>query len=348
MNLNKTQRKLGHFKRLRSAKESNDEMKIKNAKESNDEMKAFFGSEKLLEEMKDKIIFSEEEEKMVEHFFDNINYYRFSIYPKLLSKTRDDDDEFFYSFTDALNLYKFDEFLKKNLYDFTSFLENKWKGSFICFLGKEYTNPNFYMAQCYLDLNLYSSEEWGEKIILNLQETILKSSAISIKHHVTKRNGYVPIWVLVEELTLGQFETFFTQIREDLRRNYVKDNYDNLYFKRINSWISVIRELRNKISHHSRLYGANFTKSPSFLKLDKKKHFTIHTGEALNVKKNQLVSSFYVINKFLLHEDETIQKEWNSFLCKLKSEIDSKSEILNIEKYLGFNEDDLESFKIDV
>lgn len=319
-------------------------IKTLNAKALNENMKVFLNSNDLIKEMEDKITFSSEELMMVEKMFNSINYYRFSIYPKLLPKSPTTKP--IYSFTDALKLYEFDGFLKKHLYEFTSFLEIKWKGSFISHLGQNYSNSKFHMAQCYLDLDLYSSRKWGIEIILNLQETIVKSNSLSIKHHLKNRNGYVPIWALIEELTLGQFETFFTQTDEYLRRTYVKNYYKDSYFKRVNGWISVIRELRNKISHHSRLYGANFTKSPGFLKADKRTYFQNANNQQLDIKKNQLVASFYVINKFLLFEEQPIQQQWNHFLDLLKIEIDSISEILDLDKHIGFDDNWLNVYKI--
>lgn len=181
-----------------------------------------------------------------------------------------------------------------------------------------------------------------------MQDTIEKSNALSIKHHQKNRAGYVPIWVLIEELTLGQFETFFTQTRSDIRRTYVKENYNHLYFKKINGWISVIRELRNKISHHSRLYGANFTKSPSFLNDDKKMYFADYSNKEMDIKKNQLVASFYIITKFLQFEKSPIKNEWNSFLDEVLRRINSIEKILDVEKYIGFRVADIPLYKIPI
>lgn len=57
---------------------------VTNAKANNKEMKPFMNSAQLLTEMKQKIHFSSDEEILVEDFFENTNYYRFSIYNKLL------------------------------------------------------------------------------------------------------------------------------------------------------------------------------------------------------------------------------------------------------------------------
>ncbi|WP_170935242.1 Abi family protein [Bacillus mycoides] len=307
---------------------------LKNAKLYDGMVKEFFSIERLIEELEAKLTFSGDEKIIAENFFKDINYYRFSIYPKLLPKR---EDEKKYSFTDALDLYYFDEFLKSYLYEFTSYLENKWKGSLVTYLGNHYDNDEFFMAQCYLDLSLYQSEEWGRSIISQIEYRIKESNSSPIQHHHQNKNDYIPLWVLVEELTFGEFETFLTQLDKSRLRDYVRYVYqDPKYPGAFNGWIALIRLLRNKISHHSRLYGANFTKTPRIVGRDAKMFFqNVGTNSKL---RHQLVASFYVLHKLFLFENSRIISQWNTFLVNLEKEIQKLDSVLNVEKYLGFPE----------
>jgi abortive infection bacteriophage resistance protein len=223
------------------------------------------------------------------------------------------------------------------LYDFTSYLENKWKGSLVTYLGNHYDNDDFFMAQCYLDLSLYQSEEWGRSIISKIESRISESNSLPIQHHHKNKNDYIPIWVLVEELTFGEFETFLTQLEKSKLGGYVRYVYqDPKYPKAFNGWIALIRLLRNKISHHSRLYGANFTKTPRIVGRDGKIFFP---NAGTNTKlRHQLIASFYVFYKLFLFENQRIIDQWNTFLVNLEDKIRNLDSILNIEKYLGFPE----------
>lgn len=317
---------------------------LKNAKQYDGMVKEFFSIERLIEELEAKLTFSDDEKIRAENFFKDINYYRFSIYPKLLPKSEDGKK---YSFTDALDLYYFDEFLKSYLYDFTSYLENKWKGSLVTYLGNHYDNDEFFMAQCYLDLSLYQSEKWGRSIISQIESRLKDSNLNSkpIQHHHTNRNDYIPLWVLVEELTFGEFETFLTQLDKSRLRDYVKYVYqDPKYPGAFNGWIALIRLLRNKISHHSRLYGANFTKTPRIVGKDAKMFFP---NIGANAKlRHQLVASFYVLHKLFLFENSRIINQWNTFLETLEKEVQKLDSVLDINKYLGLPENWKELFTV--
>lgn len=111
---------------------------------------------------------------------------------------------------------------------------------------------------------------------------------------------------------------------------------DPKYPKAFNGWIALIRLLRNKISHHSRLYGANFTKTPRIVGRDGKIFFP---NAGTNTKlRHQLIASFYVFYKLFLFENQRIIDQWNTFLVNLEDKIRNLDSILNIEKYLGFPE----------
>lgn len=319
---------------LMRAKKKNkiEELATKNAKVEGVKLKPFYSFKDLQEELSKKVSFTPEELILAEEFLKDTNYYRFSIYPKLLPTGRKN------SFSDALDLYNFDDFLRCNLYEFTSYLENKLKARLVTFLGDNYTEDNYYVSQCYLDLNLYANEKWGKDIIATFISRIKNSKSQAMLHHIRNRNEYVPLWVLIEELTFGEFETFFTQIHASHIRFFVQTVYENPQYKKpFNGWLSVIRELRNKISHHSRLYGSNFTKAPAILRKDKPIFYPELSNR--NSLIHTLMSAFYVIHKLMLCEKREIIDKWNCFLEQLDIRIDKLNHIIDIEKYMGFPSD---------
>lgn len=326
--------------RKRSARKS-DFTKLENAKAQGIKVKDFYTVEKLIKELKVKLNFSDTEEVVAASFFKDVNYYRFSIYPKLLPKLASHK----FNFSDALNLYYFDEFLKTNLYEFTSYFENKFKGSLISFLGNIYKETDYYMSQCYLDLSIYEDKNWGKRVIQAFENRINESKSPAILHHKRNKKEFIPIWVLVEEITFGELETFITQMKKPYPNEFVKYMYRNpKYPKVFNGWISLIRELRNKISHHSRLYGAKFSKPPGVIKADSHVYFpSLRTRSDL---KNMIFSCFYVLHKLILFENTTICNQWNAFLMELELKIKELDNILNIEKYMGFPENWAEILKV--
>lgn len=88
-----------------------------------EEMKEFKSFEQIVESLKNKedrpLSFSDEEMKLASAFFNSNNYFSFAIYRKLLPRKEDKQ----YNFTDCLNLYNFNSFLRENLTRFTGHIE---------------------------------------------------------------------------------------------------------------------------------------------------------------------------------------------------------------------------------
>lgn len=127
-------------------------------------------------------------------------YYNFSIFPKLLPCQGDK-----YSYTDALRIYQIDEFLRREIHYFTSRIEKWIKTSVAYHLSHIYESTEYAKAECYLDPALYNSRKTYLETMESFAGALHKSKEPFIEHHFKQRNGCIPIWVLVEELTFGIF-----------------------------------------------------------------------------------------------------------------------------------------------
>uniref|UniRef100_UPI0034DCFF2D Abi family protein n=1 Tax=Lactococcus sp. TaxID=44273 RepID=UPI0034DCFF2D len=68
--------------------------------------------------------------------------------------------------SDVIRTYQLDEFIRENLFIFSTRLEIFWKKKIIDTLCAEYQESHLYhVSQCYLDKDLYSGDEWGQKVI---------------------------------------------------------------------------------------------------------------------------------------------------------------------------------------
>lgn len=101
------------------------------AKETLIEMKDFKSVEVIIKSLQDKsdrpLSFDNNEKKVAKAFFNSNNYFSYSIYRKLLPRI----EEKHYSFTDSLNLYNFNSFLRENLTQFTGHVELMLKATLI-------------------------------------------------------------------------------------------------------------------------------------------------------------------------------------------------------------------------
>lgn len=173
----------------------------------------------------------------------------------------------------------------------------------------------------YLDYSIFKKEYVNngkcDEMLAHFAEFLesKKDKDPSIKHHVECYGGQIPVWVLVEHLTLGDIATFVTYLDRSIRKKWVRYFINDINDKWIIEWIKTIQFLRNSGAHCSRFYGKMFNYNPQFterdfeqfpeelkndqIKIDKTKH-TFFAG--LLTMKN-----FYLV--LLKYE----QERWNIF-----------------------------------
>lgn len=321
-------------------------LKFKNAKELGVQVKDFLTTGKLIEELSDKITFTDSEKVLADDILKNTNYYRFSIYPKLLPQTPNQKK---FTFTDTMDLYNFDNFLRNKLNYFLGHIEKKWRGSLIYSICEQYDsidNADYYTAQCYLDKTIYAKKKGLQDRLFKFQNVIKMSNSLAIEHHKKNKNSLIPIWVLFEELTFGQFLNFMNGLNRKYIKTYLGTYYNDSYIASLKSWSAHMLELRNKVSHHSRIYGAYFTKKPLVLDADANIFFATEDATELAKLKNSLSASFYIFNKFLTYDNDLIKQKWNIFLDELNVEINNLDTILDIEKNMGLKNNWLNLYKV--
>jgi abortive infection bacteriophage resistance protein len=298
--------------------------RIKNAKNSDYfEVKEYADFKTICKKLSSELIFKEEDKVHAEIFFNNNNLYRFYVYAK---SWRNSDEKMY---KEIIKIYELENFLRNELYYFLSHFEIKWKSEFIKILCENYPSDTDYeISQCFLDIDLYSGFEWGNKIIENWNDCYNDSNSLYFKHHKQNKNDCVPIWVMMEEITFGQFTTFILQIDKKYLRAWVNEYYPNpTYIKPIGGWIDVIRNSRNRVSHHSRFYGINATKTPKILGDDRRHYFDKEQEQKL-----KLYGILYVIKKLLIYDSDIVKNKWNIFLEQFEKEITKinlNEEVLN-------------------
>lgn len=272
------------------------------------------------------ISFSDKEKKEAYEFFQYNNYYNFSVFPRLLP-----EKEIKYSFSDALKLYYIDEFLSSKIHYFTARIEKWIKTSLAYNLSHMYESEEYAKAECYLDPNIYNSEKMYIEIVTNFSETLHSSKELFIKHHFKQRNGCIPIWVLVEELTFGQIDTFISGLNSTYKNDWVDLVFGRNNRKYIFGGISVCRHLRNIAAHHGRFFGRKFTVTPKIRKEDKR------TFQIKDNEKNNLFVALFVVKFFVSFQTGMVISEWNKFIADLKELLDENSSLIDYQ-LIGFKE----------
>ncbi len=237
----------------------------------------------MIEQLSKTVSFTEQEKNEAMDILKRINYYKLSIFTKLL-----DDEK---SFTRLLQLYNFDAFLKQGLSLLLKEIENLFKANLTYFMVNNYdtmsgrcekgqeilinenevlkiiNNTEKHSSEFYLDYGVYETKNQKKiDIMLSQFAVSVKNKAkkeLYIEHYIKNYGGHIPFWVLVETLTFGEIIYFYNYLASDIRKAWT-----NYFFKQEvvkNSeieWLKTLQFLRNDCAHDNRLYGKTFNFTP--------------------------------------------------------------------------------------
>lgn len=315
-------------------------MGIKNAKSENVRMKLPYNEQQMISHLKTRVSFNDSEQLFAKAFLRDNSYYRFSIFPKLLPPASPGT----YSFTDGINLFYFDDFLKERLNTFLNYIEKRLKSTINHYFCSNYTDIFFYVGQCYLDPRIYKSSDGKNTCIDMIEGRIDKSRTPAMTHHKNKPaqgDKYVPLWLILEEFTFGEFNTFVKNLKSSHVKSWTQeyfapDSTNNQIYPvgSMTSWIECLRIIRNTLAHHGRIYSINIPFQPVVLNSDQ----TLLFSNVVDQKK-RLYGALYVIKK-LLNQDSNyaLKNKWNIFLDDLLKEIEKNRLILEPYNRLGFDD----------
>lgn len=309
--------------------------------------------EGLIDILKTKLSINEKETEQVENLLKSINYYKISVFTKLLDQDK--------SFRRLIQLYEFDAFLKKELTPLLKELENLFKARLTYFLVNNYdkmscseegsdilikNNPKQLSSEFYLDYGIYETDEKEkiDKIISKFAENIIGKSKkeLYIQHHIDNYGGHIPFWVLVETLTFGEIIHFYSFLSKGIRKAWRKEFFKvNVVKESEIEWLKTLQFLRNDCAHDNRLFGRTFNFTPlihindmieifgkentelSLIKrkkaLDKEKYDELKV--IIEKSKKTLFSALVVMRYFVESASDTTQHNWNTFIEKLSDEI---------------------------
>lgn len=178
------------------------------------------------------------------------------------------------SFNDVYTLYIFDRNLRFLLFRMTTLAEAILKT--VC--SHEFTRLHSDEKNPYLNIANYAPEgeahNKAEKLISKL-DRILQGNMDPkrtdrkdyLRHCLEHHDGEVPLWVLANDLTLGQIYWFFQSQRTEIRANIAR-SFTSLYAdshkhktevtsQRLDKIYRRIKDYRNICAHDERLYCAH-------------------------------------------------------------------------------------------
>lgn len=279
---------------------------------------------KMIEKLQNEynITFTPEEKLKAETFLLKVNYYRFSIYTKIMNRTC--------SFSEIKLMYDFDGFMRENISVLLAPVEVYIKTTLVYYLCNNYVRlikeiyeeeSSIHPSLAYLDKRIYKVDEVNngriDYMISELAAEVYtrRKQELSVRHHMQYYGGNIPMWVLVEQMTLGKISTLITSLQRQIRKGWTDEYFPKEGPKLIPSWVHTLVVLRNTCAHGGRLYGRKFIYSPIFPKTDS---FVGNlNSEELDAFKPTLFAGLLVMKNIYTSLDNNEVKRWNKFIFQI-------------------------------
>jgi len=286
-----------------------------------------------------------------ENYYNLINGYK----ELFIDKSNQSSDETYIkgtNFTEIYALYLFDRELRSLFIRNILEIENNVKSVVAYCFSKNYGHENYLKITNFnttinnWEQNKTQSQKVGEvaELIANLHREIsnqLRKNNPMISHNVLTY-GYVPLWVLVNTLSLGTVSTFYSYLiqkdQNDIGRRF------NLKPEQLSKFLFILAIFRNACAHDERLFNLKSRKkdmSPNSIKtsgIHRQLGIPFNSSNNPTCGKNDLFA-IVIIFKLMLPKES-----FNVFINRIKSLVDHlESElavitIKNVLEKMGFPE----------
>lgn len=175
-------------------------------------------------------------------------------------------------FDEIFSLYKLDRRLRNIILEYLLVFETQIKSRIAYSFSEEYKEPH-----SYLYFKNYSSDPKKTNDIVRMVATISNTMSNKnkgpLKHYINNHNG-VPLWVLVNYLTIGTISYMYNNLEDSLRIE-IAESYNEKYKKQYNKTIihllpkdvdaalQQVNMFRNVCAHEERLYDFRIFKPKS-------------------------------------------------------------------------------------
>lgn len=255
------------------------------------------------------------DEKEAVRVLSEINYFRFKIYLRPFLDLSCKKYKKNSSFEQAYELYMFDMDLRSIVYQAIGHIEVKVRTKIEQRLTSFTNDPFWYLNDKYF---IDKSKILTTKT--SLKNEFLRSQDDFSVHYKNNYNNGInddfdmmpPFWIISELSTFGNILAILETIDKKpfiLPKNQnildlLSKDFGANNLKELNSWLKLIRDIRNRVAHYSRIWNCNY-REPSGIRKRLKK-------ELLSVQPNKIYL-FFVVLEFMY--------EKNIITCNIKREM---------------------------
>lgn len=256
---------------------------------------------------------------------ENNYYYLINGYKNMFLDNRCQKEKYIenVSLEEIYALYKFDGELRMNLLRYILIIERRLDTYISYEFSKIYGNKE------YLIENNFDNNKKNNYKIVSLIADIKTNTTKQIKignkmlNHYIKNYGYIPLWVLIRIMTLGEVSKFY-EVMKQKDQNAVAKKF-GVREKTLKTYLHNIAIVRNICAHDEKLYDLRLNNAIIKNKIHSYFNLDLHDKKYSNGYKD--LFSITIILKVLLKEIEFK----NFYTVLLNNLVDLKKDIKSIE-----------------
>lgn len=246
---------------------------------------------------------------------ENNYYYLINGYKDLFIDNYNKEEKYIenVSLEEIYALYKFDGELRMNLLRYILIIERRLDTYIAYEFSKKYGNRE-YLRESNFDNNK-SNNYKITNLIVDIRNNTTKQIKIGNKmlNHYIKKYGYIPLWVLIRIMTLGEVSKFYEFMKQK-DQNAVAKKF-GVKEKTLKTYLHNIAIVRNICAHDEKLYDLKLNNAIIKNKIHLYFNLELQDGKYSNGYKD--LFSIIIILKILLKETE-FKKFYNILISDLE------------------------------
>lgn len=260
-----------------------------------------------------------EDKEYARNILERISYYRLTGYLHDFKNLGSDSYVKGISFNNIVSIYEFDTRFTRLLMFALEDIEETFKTRFAYALSSEFPND----PQIYTRSKIYRDPEELKKSRSMISSAKRNNRELPfIKHHIKNYDGKLPIWVVVEIMTMGTMKALYSNLlgkyQKIIARKY---NTSSVIFQ---NWIENVTYTRNHLAHYMRVYNYHFGRIPASCK-----------NHPVSVVYRGRIFDQIMVMKFLYSD----KQEWNDyFIPQLAVLLNDYRSVIDLE-CIGFPDD---------
>ena len=224
------------------------------------------------------------------------------------------------TFDDIYSLYQFDRELRSIFLKYILIAERSIKASLSYHFSKTYGEQQIeYIAISNYDIANKNNRKGIQKFISILSGYLSNKSDYAYITHYQIKHHNVPLWVLIQVITLGQVAHMFDYLKDTVPIKVCRD-FHNIERTQMHTFLSVMTKHRNACAHGERLFNYVTKDSIKNTSIHKKLGIPEISGRYI-YGKNDLFSEVIIL-KYLLDKEDFREFYYELKKCMIRSNPD--------------------------